>query len=152
MKPWCTKPFRHIIPVLFYFKEMNPSAAVLHIVSDGPTTQYWYYKIKILAPFQFNLGLRRSRRTSWRLVIGKAQLIRLAQPSTANGIVTKGKDILSGEAFFKEQSSIKLFYTTQEEIAEIATLLLEHLNTYNQNIPGNLWYRCIVFDKNRKPY
>lgn len=50
----------HLAPVLSYLKEQVPSATTLHVISDGPTTQYRSKKnFFLLSTVPFDLGFQR---------------------------------------------------------------------------------------------
>eukprot|EP00064_Thunnus_orientalis_P020520 superscaffoldBa00005679_g20658 len=143
----------------FYLLEQNPSATTLHVISDGPTTQYRSKKnFYLLSTMPFRFGFNR---VTWNFLEaghgkGPADGVGAAIKRNADAIVARGIDIPSGEILFdvlsKEQSKIKLFHVTEEDISAKDALLPNQLETVHgtmkihqifTNNPGHIKWRVL---------
>lgn len=94
----------HISPVLTYLREVTPSASTLHVVSDGPTTQYCSKKdFFLLCTVPFKLGFNK---VTWNFLEaghgkGPADGIGAAIKRTADDIVSKGMDLPNGKVVYE---------------------------------------------------
>ena len=126
----------HLRPVLHDLQEKNPSVRVLHMVSDGPTTQYRCKKnFFFLSTEPFKMGFKK---VTWNFLEaghgkGPADGVGAAVKRTADALVAKGMDIHNGAMLFEElskvKSSVKLFNVTDEEISEVERSLIDDLQT-----------------------
>lgn len=126
----------HLRPVLQHLQENNPSARVLHMVSDGPTTQYRSKKnFFLLSTEPFKMGFKQ---VTWNFLEsghgkGPADGVGAAVKRTADALVAKGMDIQNGaklhEELSKVKSSVTLFNVTDQEITEVEKSLIDDLET-----------------------
>lgn len=126
----------HLRPVLHHLQEKYPATSVLHMVSDGPTTQYRSQKNFFLLstePFKMEFKM-----ITWNFLEaghgkGPADGVGAAVKRNADALVAKGIDIQSGakmhEELLKLKSSVTLFNVTDQEIAEVDKVLREDLLT-----------------------
>ena len=138
----------HLSKALPYLQELNPSATALHVVSDGPTTQYRSKKnFFYLSTIPFQMGFQR---ISWNFLEaghgkGPADGIGAAVKRTADSMVAKGKDLPNGKVLYEElsnqQSNVKLLYVTQDEIEKMDVLLPDRLET----IRGTMKIHQVIF-------
>lgn len=126
----------HLRPVLHHLKENNPSIKVLHLVSDGPTTQYRSKKnFFFLSTEPFKMGFKR---VTWNFLEaghgkGPADGVGAAVKRMADALVAKGVDIPNGAKLYEKlseaKSSVTLFNVTDEEISEVERSLIDDLQT-----------------------
>lgn len=144
----------HLSPVLNYLREVTPSARTLHVVSDGPTTQYRSKKnFFLLCTVPFELGFNK---VTWNFLEaghgkGPADGVGAAIKCRADDIVSKGMDLPNGKVVYetlsKEQSKVKMFYISENEIENNDTLLPEKLETVRgtMKIHRYLSYYILLF-------
>lgn len=95
----------HLTPVLSYLREQHPAATTLHVVSDGPTTQYRSKKNFFLltnVPYQMAW-----KRVTWNFLEaghgkGPADGIGAAIKRRADDIIARGRDIPDARVLFDE--------------------------------------------------
>lgn len=143
----CITTTRHdASKVLSHLHELNPSATVLRIVCDGPTTQYRSKKNFFnLSTIPFQLGFQTITWNSWCLDMGKVLgMDRCSCEEKSRFHICKRKGP-NGQVFYeelsKEQPNVKLVYVTEREIWENgspATRLSREDPWNNENTPGNI--------------
>lgn len=126
----------HLNTVLPYLKELNPTATTLHVISDGPTTQYRSKKnLFFLSKAPFQMGCQR---ITWNFLEaghgkGPADGICAAVKRQVGSLVANGVDLPNGMALYeqlsKQPSTVKLMYVTEKEIEEMDSLLPDSLQT-----------------------
>ncbi|CAM4464580.1 unnamed protein product [Leuciscus chuanchicus] len=126
----------HTNKVLHFLKEQNPGLTTLHVVSDGPTTQYRSKKnFFLLSTLPFEMGWTK---VTWNFMEaghgkGPADGVGAAVKQKADRMVAMGKDISSPKTLFNEllasKTNIKLFFIENEEIDAIDALLPDDLQT-----------------------
>jgi len=125
----------HLSPVLNYLREVTPSARTLHVVSDGPTTQYRSKKnFFLLCTVPFELGFNKVK---WNFLEaghgkGPADGVGAAIKRRADDIVSKGmiSQMEKWSMKHSQKSSPKSRCSTSEnEIENNDTLLPEKLET-----------------------
>lgn len=126
----------HTNKVLHFLKEQNPGLTALHVVSDGPTTQYRSKKnFFLLSTLPFEMGWTK---VTWNFMEaghgkGPADGVGAAVKQKADRMVAMGKDISSPKTLFNEllasKTNIKLFFIENEEIDTIDSLLPDDLQT-----------------------
>ncbi|KAM9391550.1 polyunsaturated fatty acid lipoxygenase ALOX15B-like [Pholidichthys leucotaenia] len=120
----------HLNTVLPYLKALNSVATTLHVISDGPTTQYRSKKnFFFLSKIPFQIGFKR---ITWNFLEaghgkGPADGIGAAVKRQPDSVVAKGIDLPNGRVLYeqlsKQPSSVKLMYVTEEEIKVMDSLL-----------------------------
>lgn len=117
---------------LHHLQENNPSTKVLHMVSDGSTTQYLSKKNFFLVTEPFNMGFQTSNMEfpwsrTWHDGVG------VAVKRMANALVAKEEDIQNGtklcEELSKVKSSVTLFNVTDDKISKVEWPLINDLHT-----------------------
>lgn len=115
----------HLSPVLDLLKTSYPNVTVVHFFSDGPCTQYrqkgnFYLFCTKLQQCGFQSGTWNFFEASHGK--GAPDGVGGLLKRTADRIVSHGKDIPSAEIFFNAlvdaQTSVKLFYITEDDINE----------------------------------
>ncbi|KAK7131742.1 hypothetical protein R3I93_018339 [Phoxinus phoxinus] len=126
----------HLSKVLTFLKDQYPTLSVLHVVSDGPTTQYrskknFYFFTNI--PYQMGW-----KKLTWNFLEaghgkGPADGIGAAVKRRADDIIARGKDIPNARVLFEElqqqKSATELFYVEPEEIESMDILVPSELQT-----------------------
>ncbi|XP_041713164.2 uncharacterized protein LOC121546167 [Coregonus clupeaformis] len=137
----------HLKKVLPYLKQQNTAATTLHVISDGPTTQYRSKNnFFFLSKVPYELGFKK---VTWNFLEaghgkGPADGIGAAVKRQADSLVAKGIDLPTGKVLYEQllnqQSTVKLMYITEGEIEEMDSLLPDDLLT----IKGTMQIHQIV--------
>ncbi|XP_041718718.2 uncharacterized protein LOC121550503 [Coregonus clupeaformis] len=137
----------HLKKVLPYLKQQNTAATTLHVISDGPTTQYRSKKnFFFLSKVPYELGFKK---VTWNFLEaghgkGPADGIGAAVKRQADSLVAKGIDLPTGKVLYEQllnqPSTVKLMYITEGEIEEMDSLLPDDLLT----IKGTMQIHQIV--------
>ncbi|XP_063044641.1 uncharacterized protein LOC134438864 [Engraulis encrasicolus] len=111
-------------------------ATTLHVISDGPTTQYRSKKnFFFLSQIPYEMGFSR---VTWNFLEaghgkGPADGVGAAVKRQADAIVAKGIDLPNAkmvyEQLMNQPSSIKLMYVSEEEVQEMDGVLPDRLET-----------------------
>lgn len=126
----------HLKKVLPYLKQLNTAATTLHVIRDGPTTQYRSKKnFFFLSKVPYELGFQK---VTWNFLEagdgkGPADGIGAAVKRQADSLVAKGIDLPTGKVMFEQllnqPLTVKLMYITEGEIEEMDSLLPDGLLT-----------------------
>ncbi|XP_045063797.1 uncharacterized protein LOC123481960 [Coregonus clupeaformis] len=137
----------HLKKVLPYLKQQNTAATTLHVISDGPTTQYRSKNnFFFLSKVPYELGFKK---VTWNFLEaghgkGPADGIGAAVKRQADSLVAKGIDLPTGKVLYEQllnqPSTVKLMYITEGEIEEMDSLLPDDLLT----IKGTMQIHQIV--------
>ncbi|XP_049421729.1 uncharacterized protein LOC125882102 [Epinephelus fuscoguttatus] len=114
----------HLEPVLRdVIKNCNPSPTILHVMSDGPGTQYRNKKnFYLLSTIPFLSGFRQ---VTWNFSEkshgkGAPDGVGGAVKRTADSAVQRGEDVQTPEDFYnlltERKSDVKFFWVTEEDI------------------------------------
>ncbi|KAL2087166.1 hypothetical protein ACEWY4_018225 [Coilia grayii] len=137
----------HLTPVLIYLIEKYPEATTLHVVSDGPTTQYRSKKnFFLLTNVPYQMGWKR---VTWNVLEaghgkGPADGIGAAVKRRADDIIARGRDIPNARVLFDElkqkSTSTELFYVEPNTIEEMDV----HVPAGLQSIRGTMKIHQII--------
>lgn len=137
----------HLCKVLSFLKQKCPSASVLHIVSDGPTTQYRSKNnFFLFTNIPYQMGWKK---LTWNFLEaghgkGPADGIGAAVKRRADDLIAQGKDIPNAQVLFSElqqqTSPIQLFYVEPEDIESMDT----HLPAELQTIRGTMKIHQVI--------
>ncbi|KAF3854209.1 hypothetical protein F7725_022264 [Dissostichus mawsoni] len=118
----------HLDKVLEHIKTSHPSAKNIHLVSDGPMSQYRNkvsFYLASTVPFMKGFKSRHRMEKGLRMVLG-------ALKNLADRLVAYGTDIPDAEALLhnlSKQSSVKLFKVTEEKVETYRELVPPSLKT-----------------------
>ncbi|XP_028458300.1 uncharacterized protein LOC114571525 [Perca flavescens] len=126
----------HLTQVLTYLREQHPTATTLHVVSDGPTTQYRSKKsffLLINVPYQMGW-----KRVTWNFLEaghgkGPADVIGAAVKRRADDLIARGKDIPDARVLLEElkqqKSATELFYIEPDAVESMDVHVPSELQT-----------------------
>jgi len=125
----------HLDPVLEHIKTSHPSAKNIHLVSDGPTSQYRNkvsFYLASTVPF-----MKGFKSVTWNFTEashgkGAPDGVGGALKNLADRLVAYGTDIPDAEALLhnlSKQSSVKLFEVTEEKVETYRELVPPSLKT-----------------------
>ncbi|KAK1889254.1 Protein MLP1 [Dissostichus eleginoides] len=125
----------HLDPVLEHIKTSHPSAKNIHLVSDGPTSQYRNkvsFYLASTVPF-----MKGFKSVTWNFTEashgkGAPDGVGGALKNLADRLVAYGTDIPDAEALLhnlSKQSSVKLFKVTEEKVETYRELVPPSLKT-----------------------
>ncbi|XP_035280490.1 uncharacterized protein LOC118231110 [Anguilla anguilla] len=150
----------HLSKVLTYLKDQHPTASVLHVVSDGPTTQYRSKKnFYLLTNMPYQMGWKK---VTWNFLEaghgkGPADGIGAVVKRRADDLIARGKDIPNARVLFEElqqqKSTIELFYVGPDDIealdvhvpSQLQTIILHCKSSFvsrqfNKNVSNKCFY------------
>jgi len=147
----------HLQPVLQEIQQRHPSVKVVHMYTDGPTTQYRNkMNFYLFCTCIFDLGFDQG---TWNLFEaghgkGAPDAVGGTIKRLADRMVANGKDIPTAESLFQALSScnsaIKLFYVDETEIASVRLMCPSNLKTVKGTLQihqlwteerNNIWHR-----------
>lgn len=112
----------HLDPVFQFLRQEAPDVKVLHFFTDGPSTQYRQKKnFFMFSTHIFDLGFQLGTGSYFEAGHGKgaADGIGAVIKRTADSMVAHGHDIPDALALYqsvKKETSVKLFFVTQDEV------------------------------------
>ena len=120
----------HLKKVLPYLKQLNAAATTLHVISDGPTTQYRSKNnFFFLSKVPYELGFQNVTWIFLEAGHGKGAAVK----RQADSLVAKGINLPTGKVLFEQlinqPSTVKLMSITDGEIEEMDRLLPDGLLT-----------------------
>lgn len=143
----------HLTQVLTYLREQHPTATTLHVVSDGPTTQYRSKKnFFLLTNVPYQMGWKR---VTWNFLEaghgkGPADGIGAAVKRRADDLIARGKDIPDARVLLEElkqqKSATELFYIEPDAVEAMDVHVPSELQTIRGTMKiHQVWSRCCFF-------